>query len=412
MSEFKGIIISANIRSDARVQHQVDELVQLAASIDIEIIGTHIQNLHEINAKSYVGSGFLDEVADVYFDVEEEHSMIDYVIVNDELTASQNRNIERRFDVKVIDRTQVILDIFSQRAQSKVGQLQVELAQLEYLVPRLKGQGINLSRLGAGIGTRGPGETKLETDRRHIHTRIKEIRNQLKVIEDHRERYRARRNINQVVKLSLVGYTNAGKSTLFNLLAQGDTYEEDVLFATLDPKTKQIVFPNGFQAIISDTVGFIQNLPTTLVESFNSTLEEARDSDFIIHVVDNSDPHHYNHYETVQGLIEQLDMADIPQIVIFNKTDLNDEKALIPDYPHMYVNKFMEPKKIRAALIKLIQKHMTPYQITLDIQAQDALYQLKKHTIVSEEVINEETNEYEISGFEPDGDWVQRILQR
>lgn len=412
MKEFKGIIISANIRNDARVEHQVDELVQLAASIDIEIIGTHIQNLSDIQAKTYVGSGFLDEVADVYFDVEEESSMIDYVIVNDELTASQNRNIERRFDVKVIDRTQVILDIFSQRAHSKVGQLQVELAQLQYLVPRLKGQGINLSRLGAGIGTRGPGETKLETDRRHIHTRIKEIRNQLKVIEDHRERYRERRNINQVVKMSLIGYTNAGKSTLFNVLAKGDTYEEDVLFATLDPKTKQLVFPNGFQAIISDTVGFIQNLPTTLVESFNSTLEEARDSDFIIHVVDNSDPHHYNHYETVQALIKQLDMHDIPQIVLLNKTDLEDARHFIPDYPHMYVNKFMEPKKIREALLELMQKHMTPYEITLDIQAQDTLYLLKKHTVVKEETINEETNQYEITGYEPAGDWVDRILKR
>lgn len=408
---FKGIIISANIRKDNRVNHQVEELKQLAETINIEIIGTHVQNLNDIQRKSYVGTGFLEEVADLYYDEEEETSKIDYVIVNDELTASQNRNIERRFDVKVIDRTQVILDIFSQRAQSKVGQLQVELAQLEYLVPRLKGQGINLSRLGAGIGTRGPGETKLETDRRHIHTRIKEIKAQLKVIEDHRARYRARRSINNVVKLSLIGYTNAGKSTLFNLLAKGDTYEKDELFATLDPKAGQLVFPNGFQVIISDTVGFIQNLPTTLVESFKSTLEEAKDSDYLIHVIDNSDPHYYNHYETVEALVKQLDMQGIPQIVLFNKTDIDDTHHFIPDYPHMYVNKNMSGDKTREALLSLMIDQMDKYEVTLDVQEQQKLYELKKHTVVTESKLDEDGN-YHIKGYEPDGNWTKRILDR
>lgn len=400
------------MRKSEHVDDQVDELVQLAASINIDVIGVHVQNMHEINAKSYVGTGFLDEVAELYFDEEnEDESSIDYVIVNDEISASQNRNIENRFDVKVIDRTQVILDIFSQRAQSKVGQLQVELAQLEYLVPRLKGQGINLSRLGAGIGTRGPGETKLETDRRHINTRIKEIRAQLKVIENHRERYRERRTINDVVKLSLVGYTNAGKSTLFNLLAKGETYEKDELFATLDPKTQQLVFPNGFQAIISDTVGFIQNLPTTLVESFKSTLEEAKDSEFLIHVVDNSAPNSYHHFETVEALLKQLDMQDIPQIVLFNKTDIDDTHHFIPDYPHMYVHKNMSGNDVRGSLLSLMIKQMKPYELVLNVQEQDHLYRLKRHTVVMEQELDDDGN-YHIKGYEPHGNWIKRILNR
>ncbi|SEV86595.1 GTP-binding protein HflX [Aliicoccus persicus] len=400
------------MRKSEHVDDQVDELVQLAASINIDVIGVHVQNMHEINAKSYVGTGFLDEVAELYFDEEnEDESSIDYVIVNDEISASQNRNIENRFDVKVIDRTQVILDIFSQRAQSKVGQLQVELAQLEYLVPRLKGQGINLSRLGAGIGTRGPGESKLETDRRHINTRIKEIRAQLKVIEDHRERYRARRTITDVVKLSLVGYTNAGKSTLFNLLAKSETYEKDELFATLDPKTQQLVFPNGFQAIISDTVGFIQNLPTTLIESFKSTLEEAKDSEFLIHVVDNSAPNSYHHYETVGALLKQLNMQDIPQIVLFNKADIDDTHHFIPDYPHMYVHKNMSGHDVREALLSLMIKQMKKYEFVLNVQEQDHLYRLKRHTVVMEQELDDDGN-YHIKGYEPHGNWINRILNR
>ena len=231
---YRGVIIAVNTPRRKDIQTEVEELRSLAESVGIEIIGVHIQNRTTKDPRSYVGTGFLSETRESY-DADEE---IDYTIVNDEITASQNRAIESVMDTKVIDRTQVILDIFSLRAQSKAGQLQVELAQLQYLVPRLKGEGINLSRLGAGIGTRGPGETKLETDRRHINQRIKEIKKQLKVVESHRERYREKRNRNQVVKISLIGYTNAGKSSLFNTMAKSDTYEENALFATLDPKNK------------------------------------------------------------------------------------------------------------------------------------------------------------------------------
>lgn len=221
---FKGIIIAVNTPDRKNMDAEVNELVSLAESIGVDITGVHIQNRSTKDPKSYVGTGFLNEIAEQY-----EEETLGYVIVNDEITASQNRSIEEIMDTRIIDRTQVILDIFSLRAHSKAGQLQVELAQLQYLVPRLRGQGINLSRLGAGIGTRGPGETKLETDRRHINQRIKEIRKQLKVIESHRERYREKRNRNQVVKVSLIGYTNAGKSSLFNTMADSDTDRKSVV---------------------------------------------------------------------------------------------------------------------------------------------------------------------------------------
>jgi len=310
----------------------------------------------------------------------------------------------------VNDRTKVILDIFSLRAQSKSGQLQVELAQLEYLVPRLKGEGINLSRLGGGIGTRGPGETKLETDRRHINSRISDIKRQLKVIDNHRLRYRQKRDSNQATKESLIGYTNAGKSTLFNKLTKARTLQADKLFATLDPLTREMVLPNGFQCIISDTVGFIQKLPTTLIESFKSTLEEAADSDFLIHVIDNSAPDLFNQYDTVVELIDSLDMKEIPQLVLFNKTDLNNDKRLLPLHKHAFVNKDMDAQEILQELEDFMKDYFDSYTVNLPLRRQDKLYQLKRHTIVTDTELNDDT--LTVEGFEPSGDFVNRITAK
>lgn len=398
-----GIILAANTMLNKDVASEVRELKELAESIGIEIIGTHIQNRTAVDRKSYVGSGFLEEVKMQYKD-------IDYAIVNDEILASQNRAIENLLDTSVIDRTQVILDIFSLRAQSKAGKLQVELAQLEYLVPRLKGQGINLSRLGAGIGTRGPGETKLETDRRHINSRISDIKRQLKVVESHRLRYRDKRRSNQVTKCSLIGYTNAGKSTLFNTLTNADTLQENKLFATLDPLTREMVLPSGFQCIISDTVGFIQKLPTTLVESFKSTLEEAADSDFIIHVIDNNAPDILSQYDTVLDLIDSLNMKEIPQLVLFNKTDLNDEKRLLPAAPHHFVNKNMPAQDILMNIETFMTKYFKEYETTIPLARQDKLYRLKRQTIVKEVDLDEEN--VNITGFEPEGNFSERITDK
>lgn len=401
--EYTGIILGVNTPGTGNINNEVRELKNLAESINIEILGTHTQNRDMRDPKSYVGTGFLAEVKDMYDDV-------DYVIVNDEITASQNRTIESVMDTRVIDRTQVILDIFSLRAESRAGKLQVELAQLEYLVPRLKGQGINLSRLGGGIGTRGPGETKLETDRRHINGRIKEIKKQLKTVENHRERYREKRKKNQVTKISLIGYTNAGKSSLFNTMAQSDTLEEDVLFATLDPKTRQLKLPSGFECVISDTVGFIQNLPTTLIESFKSTLEEAADSDFIIHVIDNDSEFVGDEYDTVKSLMKELDMSDIPQLVFFNKSDLDSREKLIPDEPFYHVHKDMDNDHLVGIIEKHLMDHFEFYHVSVPVSEGQNLYDLKRRTVVVSDTLDEYGEVYDIEGYEPPGNWVGRIL--
>lgn len=398
-----GIIIAANLPQTKDVDAEVKELKELSESIGIEILGTHIQNRQRVDRKSYVGSGFLSEIEAQYED-------LDYCIVNDEILASQNRTIETMLDTSVIDRTQVILDIFSLRAQSKSGKLQVELAQLEYLVPRLKGEGINLSRLGGGIGTRGPGETKLETDRRHINSRISDIKRQLKVIDNHRLRYRNKRRENQVTKVSLIGYTNAGKSTLFNKLTKAEALEANKLFATLDPLTREMVLPSGFQCIISDTVGFIQKLPTTLIESFKSTLEEAADSDFIIHVIDNNAADIISQYDTVEQLIQSLNMADIPQLVLFNKSDLNSEKKLLPPVSYYFVNKNMNSTELLSYIEDFMIKDFTEYEVNVPIYRQDKIYNLKRQTVVKDIEIEAET--VKISGFEPDGNFVNRIIAK
>ena len=398
-----GIILAVQQSNKQDIDLEIKELKELSESIGIEILGSHVQKRQTVDRKSYVGSGFLSEVKAQYEE-------FDYAIVNDEILASQNRAIENILDTSVIDRTQVILDIFSLRAQSKSGQLQVELAQLEYLVPRLKGQGINLSRLGGGIGTRGPGETKLETDRRHINSRISDIKRQLKVIDNHRLRYRQKRDANQVTKVSLIGYTNAGKSTLFNKLTKADALQADKLFATLDPLTREMVLPSGFQCIISDTVGFIQKLPTTLIESFKSTLEEAADSDFLIHVIDNNAADLFNQYDTVVDLIDSLDMKDIPQLVLFNKTDLNDDKRLLPLHSHAFVNKDMDGQVILQEVEDFMKEHFSAYSTSLPIARQDKLYRLKRQTIVTDTEINDDI--IEIEGFEPRGDFVNRITAK
>jgi GTP-binding protein HflX len=223
--------------------------------------------------------------------------------------------------MKLIDRTQLILDIFASRAQSREGKLQVELAQMNYLLPRLIGQGTQLSRLGGGIGTRGPGETKLESDRRHIKRRIDEITKQLEGTVAHRDRYRERRKENRVFQVALVGYTNAGKSTIFNRLTDADTYEQDELFATLDPLTRELELPRGGKVLITDTVGFIRDLPTKLVAAFRSTLEEVVGADLILHVIDASNPHYLNQIDTTNAVLEELGASEVSQLEVYNKKD-------------------------------------------------------------------------------------------
>lgn len=402
--QFSGIIIAVNTKETEDIESEVSELKILAESIGINILNTHIQNRQEVDTRYYVGSGFLEEVKAMY-------DTLDYVIVNDEIKASQNRNIESILDTSVLDRTQVILDIFSLRANTKAGQLQVELAQLEYLLPRLRGQGINLSRLGGGIGTRGPGETKLETDRRHINRRIKEIKKELKTIENTRQNYRDQRSRSNVTKFSLIGYTNAGKSAMFNALTEADTKEINQLFATLDPKTRKLEFQNGFNAILTDTVGFIQKLPTTLVESFKSTLEEARDSDFLIHVIDNNSKYIDAHFNTVIALLKELDMSHIPVIVLFNKSDLNPNLNYVTEEMYFIVNKFMQKRTLLNCLEDGIKMHYEAYNRNIEPSKINELYDLKQRTYVTKEAFDESLEVYKIEGYTKDMSIVQEILK-
>ncbi|WP_019165422.1 GTPase HflX [Staphylococcus delphini] len=376
----------------------MNELNALAYTCDLDVQGQWTQQKNQVDHKYYVGSGKLTEIQDFI-----EFHDIDVVVANDELTTAQSKNLNARLGVKVIDRTQLILEIFALRAKSKEGKLQVEYAQLDYLLPRLTGHGKSLSRLGGGIGTRGPGETKLETDRRHIRTRMNEIKRKLAEVEAHRERYRNQREQNRVFQVALIGYTNAGKSSWFNTLTAADTYEQDLLFATLDPKSRQLKINDGFEMVISDTVGFIQKLPTTLIEAFKSTLEEARQADLLIHVVDASHAEYKIQYDTVNEIVQELEMQDIPQVVIFNKKDLfTGTITPVAQHPSVFVSSKNEADiaKVKNLLFQAIQKQFDFYAVQLPSSAADQLYYLKQHTLVTKLDYDEATDQYHIEGYQ------------
>ncbi|MFT1885288.1 GTPase HflX [Staphylococcus aureus] len=396
----KAVLVGVHAQDDKQFNFEstMEELSSLSETCQLEVLGQITQNRDRVDRKYYVGKGKMEEIQAFI-----EFKDIDVVITNDELTTAQSKSLNEALGVKIIDRTQLILEIFALRARSKEGKLQVELAQLDYLLPRLQGHGKSLSRLGGGIGTRGPGETKLEMDRRHIRTRMNEIKHQLRTVEEHRERYRNKRNQNQVFQVALVGYTNAGKSSWFNVLANEETYEKDQLFATLDPKTRQIQINDGFNLIISDTVGFIQKLPTTLIAAFKSTLEEAKGADLLVHVVDSSHPEYRTQYDTVNDLIKQLDMSHISQIVIFNKKDLCDHASNCPasDLLNVFVSSKNDGDKllVKTLFIDEIKRQLTYYDETIATNNADRLYFLKQHTLVTELKYDEIENVYRIKGF-------------
>lgn len=303
----------------------LDELFELTKSAGAEPVLSISQKLSKPETATYVGTGKLEEIKEVCAQQE-----IDLLIFDCELTPSQIHNIEDTTDVRVIDRTMLILDIFALRAKSKEGKLQVELAQLKYLLPRLSGKGIALSRLGGGIGTRGPGETKLETDRRHIRRRMETLKNQLNDLERHRNQLRVRRAKDGVITVAIVGYTNAGKSTLMNLLTDAGVLAQDKLFATLDPTSRALKLPGGVSVMLIDTVGLIRRLPHHLVEAFKSTLEEAAQSDIILNVCDASSEEAQTHMSVTRDLLYELGCKDTPVITVLNKCDLLPAEANIP----------------------------------------------------------------------------------
>lgn len=293
------------------------ELEELADTAGANTVAQVIQNMPVINSASYLGAGKLAEIKETAKRLDAQ-----LLIVDDELSGVQLRNIEELTGLDVIDRTMLILDIFAQRARSNEGKLQVELAQQKYLLPRLLGMGKKLSRQGGGIGTRGPGETKLESDRRHIRRRIETLSRELSLLAKRRGDRRQRRKKNDVVSIALVGYTNAGKSTLLNALTGADVYAQNQLFATLDPTARELFLPGGQKIVLVDTVGLLRRLPHQLISAFESTLEEAAQADFILHVCDLANPAVSEQKQVAEELLSSLGCADIPALTVYNKCDL------------------------------------------------------------------------------------------
>ena len=313
----KLILIGVQTDASFDMERSLDELQDLVSTAGAETVGRVIQNRESVHPGTYIGKGKIEEVKDLLWETEATG-----VVCDDELTPAQMKNLEDRLDTKVLDRTVLILDIFASRASTKEGKIQVELAQSRYALTRLAGFGKAMSRLGGGIGTRGPGETKLETDRRRIRTRIGQLKTELQEVVRKREVNRTLREKNHMPVVAIVGYTNAGKSTLLNRLTEAGVLSENKLFATLDPTTRSLELPSGQTVLLTDTVGFIRKLPHHLIDAFRSTLEEARYADVITHVVDASNPDHDAQIGVVYETLRNLGVTGKPIITLFNKCDL------------------------------------------------------------------------------------------
>ena len=320
------ILVGVAFDTDDDTERSLDELGELAKTAGAQTVGRMIQTRDNFHPATYIGKGKIEEL----------RLMIDEldatgIICDDELSPAQFKNLEDELGVKVMDRTMVILDIFAARATSSEGKIQVEMAQLKYRSIRLAGFGTSMSRLGGGIGTRGPGEKKIETDRRLIRDRISKLSADLKDMKEHRDIQRSKRAKTSTPVAAIVGYTNAGKSTLLNKLTDAGVLSEDKLFATLDPTTRSMELPNGEKVLLTDTVGFIRKLPHNLIEAFKSTLEEAKYADIIVHVVDVSNPNYEQQMSTVYATLKQLGVEGKPVITLFNKCDVLPEKPAAKD---------------------------------------------------------------------------------
>lgn len=321
------LLVGVQLENEDDTESSLEELKELAKTAGAVTVGKIIQSRENYHPATYIGKGKIEEVRELVRKLDATG-----IICDDELSPAQLRNLEDVLDTKIMDRTMVILDIFAARANTSEGKLQVEMAQLKYRMTRLSGLGTTLSRLGGGIGTRGPGEKKIETDRRLIRDRITRLSRELADMRGHREVLRRKRSENPVPVAAIVGYTNAGKSTLLNRLTDAGVLSEDKLFATLDPTTRALRLPNGEKVLLTDTVGFIRKLPHHLIEAFKSTLEEARYADMIVHVVDCANPDMDLQMAAVYRTLEQLEVGDKPIITLFNKCDLLDTRPVVRDF--------------------------------------------------------------------------------
>lgn len=333
--DYKAITVGLQRKED--ISYSMAELKGLCEAAGAEVLGQMVQNMERPNTATYIGKGKVEELAELVRNME-----ADMVVFNDELTGMQLRNLEDALGVRVIDRTILILDIFASRATSKEGKLQVELAQLQYRIPRLTGFGNSLSRLGGGIGTRGPGEKKLETDRRHIERRMYDIKSELSQLKNTRNVQRAKREKSEIPIVALVGYTNSGKSALMNrLLSKTDkeektVFEKNMLFATLDTQQRNVTLENGRQFILIDTVGFVSKLPHSLVEAFKATLEEVTFADLLLHVVDSSYENHDFHIGVTNKVMNEIGAGNKEKLMVYNKIDLPHEEIL-PETGYDYI---------------------------------------------------------------------------
>ncbi|MEE3808150.1 GTPase HflX [Lysinibacillus fusiformis] len=367
----KAILVGVNLRNDEHFDYSMEELQNLAEALHVEVVGVVTQNLERVTPSHYVGTGKIEEIKNFY-----EEAQANLVIFNDELSPSQIRNLERDLATKVIDRTMLILDIFGRRAKTREAQMQVELAQLQYMLPRLVGLHASLSRQGGGTGggfkNRGAGETKLELDRRKIEDQIAKIKKDLEHVKEQRETQRKQRRKNALPVVSIVGYTNAGKSTIMNqLLAQigqeehKQVFEKDMLFATLETSVRQIELPDKKTFLLTDTVGFVSKLPHHLVKAFRSTLEEARDADLLLHVVDVSNAEHGFMMDVTNETLKAVGVEDIPTIYVYNKADIADVPYPVVSGDNMWIS--AKQGIGLEELIQLIRQHIFSHYVTCDM---------------------------------------------
>lgn len=355
----------------------LEELRQLALSAGVEVVGEFFQKRAEPNPVTYLGQGKAQELGALV-----EKLQANTVIADDDLSPIQQRNLEDIVHARVIDRTQLILDIFARRAHTREGKLQVELAQLTYLLPRLRGEGVVMSRLGGGIGTRGPGETKLESDRKRIRKRIQDLEEEIEEVKQHRNRARESRRRLPFPSAALVGYTSAGKSTLLNALTGAHVYTDARLFATLDPTTRRVLLPSGWGVLLTDTVGFIQRLPYHLVAAFRATLEEVVEADLLIHVVDVSHPHREAQMAAVKEVLEELGAGHKPLITAYNKADkvvdqyeLRQLVAHQPDSVYISALKRQGLQDLLLLVEKVLQRLLVPLRLQIPYQQSQILAQ-------------------------------------